>query len=177
MSWQRQPPRFGVLNPELIASVCFPVVSLNTCQGFRVPPIERSRRGCARRRRSATASSASVPPMQEQPSPSRLRRSPRLEGAQELAAFSLHHPSPCPVSVRVLPPPSAHARIWQALAFSLSASAMVARVVALLALALLAVTDAVPRRVKQVRHGKLQPSRLLTYLLTVLNTALPKIAV
>jgi len=36
---------------------------------------------------------------------------------------------------------------------------MVARVVALLALALLAVTDAVPRRVKQVRHGKLQPSR------------------
>ena len=45
--------------------------------------------------------------MQEQPSPSRLRRSPRLEGAQELAAFSLHHPSPCPVSVRVLPPPSA----------------------------------------------------------------------
>ena len=36
---------------------------------------------------------------------------------------------------------------------------MVARVVALLALALLAGTDAVPRRVKQVRHGKLQPSR------------------
>ena len=30
---------------------------------------------------------------------------------------------------------------------------------ALLALALLAATDAVPRRVKQVKHGKLQPSR------------------
>ena len=68
----------------------------------------------------------------------------------------------------------AHARIWQALAFSLSASAMVARVVALLALALLAVTDAVPRRVKQVRHGKLQPSRLLTYLLTYLLTSRTK---
>ena len=53
---------------------------------------------------------------------------------------------------------------------------MVARVVALLALALLAVTDAVPRRVKQVRHGKLQPSRLLsttsTYLLTYYLTYL-----
>ena len=64
----------------------------------------------------------------------------------ELGAFSLRHPSPRATSVRFFLH-RAHARIWQALAFSLSASAMVARVVALLALALLAVTDAVPRRV------------------------------
>ena len=75
----------------------------------------------------------------------------------ELGAFSLRHPSPRATSVRFFLH-RAHARIWQALRVS-HASAMAARVVALLALALLAVTDAVPRRVKQVKHGKLQPSR------------------
>ena len=120
MSWQRQPPRFGVLNPELIPSVCFYLVDveyLPALEPFRVPPIERERRGCARRRRSATASSASHAraAFALQTAPIAAPRGRTVE----LGAFSLRHPSPratrlCPF----LPPPSARPNLASPSRFS-----------------------------------------------------------
>ena len=117
----------------------------STSEPFGVPPIQRATERDARD--PGDLLQPPLPCKSLRPPDGADRRTSRAHTSQAhfrcitparapcLSAFFLHR---------------AHARIWQALAF-LSASAMVARVVALLALALLAVTDAVPRRVKQVR--------------------------